>query len=110
MEFDQTTILLLLAAPNAPELSDAAAREIQQAHLDHQSGLARQGFVLTAGPFGDRSNELYRGMSVLSVDAATALELYSNDPAVKAGLMTIEAFTWYRPKGTAEFHAVQPES
>ena len=103
MEFESTTLLFLYSTDNRPVLPEAEAAKIQQAHLDHQNGLAQQGYVLTAGPFGDQSDPRLRGLSVLSVDPNRALELYGNDPAVKAGLLRCEAVTWYRMKGSAAF-------
>lgn len=103
MEFESTTLLLLYSTDNRPVLEEREAKQVQQAHLDHQTELARQGYVLTAGPFDDQSNPQLRGLSVLSVDPARALELYATDPAVLRGLLRCEAVTWYRMKGTATF-------
>ena len=103
MEFEATTLLFLYSTDDRPELEPEEAAAVQQAHLDHQSGLAQQGYVLTAGPFGDQSDLRLRGLSVLSVEPAEALALYANDPAVQRGLLRCEAVTWYRMKSSAVF-------
>jgi uncharacterized protein YciI len=106
MEFESSTILFLYAAEDAPELDEDSRREIRQAHLDHQTELARRGVVVIAGPFDQSSDERLAGMSVLSVEPAEALALYASDPAVKAGLLRCEAAVWWRFAGGAEFRNI----
>jgi uncharacterized protein YciI len=106
MEFESSTIVFLYSADDAPEMGEEERRAVRQAHLDHQTGLARRGLVVIAGPFDQASDERLAGMSVLSVDPDEALRLYANDPAVKAGLLCCEAAVWWRFVGGAEFRNV----
>ena len=43
----------------------------------------------------------------MSVDAATARELYNADPAVQAGRLAVEIVTWMTPAGNVRFEDVR---
>jgi hypothetical protein len=43
MRFDAHTVVLLVRAPDAPDLPEDAAAAIQDAHLAYQAGLADRG-------------------------------------------------------------------
>jgi uncharacterized protein len=43
MRFDAFTVVLLVRAPDAPDLPEDAAAAIQDAHLAYQAGLADRG-------------------------------------------------------------------
>jgi uncharacterized protein YciI len=107
MDFETATVLLFFSCDNRPQLSEAEADEIQSAHLGFQFDLAQRGVLVTAGPFSQQSDVALRGMTILNVDAPTALELFANDPAVKRGVMRVETMTWHRPVGTAQFHQMR---
>src|SRR5688572_9498803 len=101
--FDPVTLVFLVRQPDAPELPNDEATALQDAHLAHQAALAEQGHVLVAGPLTGQDDEDLRGICVLSVDAARARELYSGDPAVRAGRLAIRVATWLVPTGGARF-------
>jgi hypothetical protein len=105
--FDPVTLVFLVRPPDAPELSDDEAAALQDAHLAHQSALAEQGHVLVAGPVTGQDDDRVRGICVLTVDPDRARELYSGDPAVRAGRLAIEVATWLVPTGGARFTAVR---
>ncbi len=105
--FDHVTLVFLVRSPDAPELPDDEAAALQDAHLAHQSALAEQGHVLVAGPVTGQDDERLRGICVLTVDPERARELYSGDPAVRAGRLAVEVATWMVPKGGARFSAVR---
>ena len=100
MEFDRFTITLLIANPDAPELDEAAAEELQDAHMAHLANLHVAGVLLAAGPLSDPR---LRGLSILNVDPGQARELKEADPAVQAGLYTIQAIPWMVPAGAMSF-------
>ena len=101
MQFDQFTIALLILRPEAPELDDAAADALQDAHLAHLAELHEQGHLLAAGPLlGD---DVYRGLSILNVPPEEARRLKEADPAVRAGRYSVEVLPWMVPAGAITF-------
>jgi uncharacterized protein YciI len=106
MKFDQHTLVLLVRPPDAPELSDEEADALQDAHLAFRADLRDQGYLVGGGPLLDPDDERLRGISVMSVDPATARELSSADPAVRAGRLAVEVMTWMVPAGNLRFENV----
>ncbi|REF98527.1 uncharacterized protein YciI [Asanoa ferruginea] len=107
MRFDAHTVVLLVRAPDAPDLPEDAAAAVQNAHLAYQAGLADRGLLVVAGPFTDQTDERLRGICVLATDLETARALYAKDPAVLAGRLVVEAMTWLVPAGGAAFTPVR---
>ena len=106
MKFDHHTLVLLVRPPDAPELSDEEAGALQDAHLAFRADLRDQGYLLGGGPLVDQDDERLRGISVMSVDPATARELSSADPAVRAGRLAVQVMTWMVPAGNVRFEDV----
>ena len=106
MRFDQHTLVLLVRPPEAPELSPEEADALQDAHLAFRADLRDQGYLLGGGPLLDQDDERLRGISVMSVDPATARELCSADPAVRAGRLAVQVMTWMVPAGNVRFENV----
>jgi len=50
VEFDRYTVTLLILRPDAPQLAEAAADALQDAHMAHLSDLHDAGDLLAAGP------------------------------------------------------------
>jgi uncharacterized protein len=100
MEFDHYTITLLIANPEAPQLDEQAATELQDAHLSHLADLHDAGHLLAAGPLSDRK---LRGLSILNVEPEEARALKERDPAVRAGLYSIKVIPWMVPAGAMRF-------
>lgn len=100
MEFDEFTIALLVTGPNAPELSEAEAVEMQNAHMSHLADLHEQGHLLAAGPVDGGE---VRGLSILCVPPERALELKRADPAVRAGVFDVRVLRWRTPAGFVSF-------
>src|ERR671911_688292 len=99
MKFDQHTLVLLVRPPDAPELSEQEANALQDAHLAFRADLRDQGYLIAGGPLLGQDDERLRGISVMSVDPATARELCSADPAVRAGRLAVQVMTWMVPAG-----------
>jgi uncharacterized protein len=111
MQFDQHTVVLLVRPPDAPELSEREAEALQDAHLAFRAGLRDQGYLVAGGPLVDQDDDRLRGFSVMSVDPATARELASADPAVRAGRLAVQVMTWMVPAGNVRFeHVSAPRS
>ena len=100
MDFDRYSISLLVRRNDAPELDDEAAAALQDAHLAHLADLHEAGHLLAAGPLSD---ERLRGLSILNVEPERARELKEADPAVEAGLFSVEVVPWLVPAGAMTF-------
>lgn len=74
---------------------DSASRaQLIQGHLKNIGRLAREGKLVVAGPFLDKSD--LAGVFVFNVtNIEEAKTLTASDPAVKAGLFEIELHPWY---------------
>jgi uncharacterized protein YciI len=108
LKFDRFTIALLILRPDAPELDDAAAEALQDAHLAHLADLHDSGLLLAAGPLGD---EELRGLTILKVEPEEARALLQQDPAVRAGRFSVKVMPWMLPGGAVQFsHTKFPRS
>lgn len=88
----------LVRAADAPSVDAARGAEIQQAHLAYMAALNAEGKLVAAGPFGNDGAR--RGLVIYRVkDVAAAQALAAQDPAVKAGRLTLEAYPWMTFKG-----------
>ena len=100
MQFDRFTISLLIKRPDAPVFDDETAAALQDAHMSHLADLHEAGHLLAAGPLFD---EQFRGLSILNVDPEQARALKERDPAVQAGLYSIQTIAWIVPSGAMSF-------
>jgi uncharacterized protein YciI len=100
LEFDHYTIALLILRPDAPQLDDAEAAALQDAHMSHLADLHEAGHLLAAGPLSD---EKFRGLSILNVEPERARELKEQDPAVKIGRFSVKVIPWMVPVGAISF-------
>ena len=92
-----------MSSPQAPfERADA----LQDAHLTFRADLRDQGYLIAGGPLLGQDDERLRGVSVMSVDPATARELCSADPAVRARRLAVQVMTWMVPAGNIRFEDV----
>jgi uncharacterized protein len=103
MQFDRHTLVLLVRPPDAPELSEEEADELQDRHLAFRADLRDRGVIVAGGPLLDQDNERLRGISIMSVDAETARRLSEEDPAVQAGRLAVQVMTWMVPAGNVRF-------
>jgi uncharacterized protein YciI len=110
MNFDSFTVVLLERRDDAPQLSEAEAGALQDAHLAYLAELHDAGHLVAAGPIGDPDSAI-RGVSIMNVDAAEALRLKSADPAVRAGVYRLVVLPWMTPAGALHFtHTRMPRS
>lgn len=107
MDFDRYTLVLLFHPPNRPELSEAEADALQDAHLSNQADLYERGQLLAAGPLVDQDDETLRGIAFMSVEPEQARKLYSTDPAVKAGRLAFQVMSWLTPACGVRFERVR---
>lgn len=106
MQFDRHTLVLLVLRPDAPELADEAAAELQDRHLAFRADLRDRGFLIGGGPLVDQDDERLRGISIMTCDPETARRLNNEDPAVQAGRLAVEVMTWMVPAGNVSFEKV----
>ena len=107
MRFDRYTVTLLTLRPDAPVMTDDEAADLQDRHLAHGADLQDRGLILARGPLTDQVDERLRGISIWSVDAATARALAEEDPAVRVGRLAVEVMTWMMPAGNISFTRVR---
>ncbi|MDZ7724989.1 MAG: YciI family protein [candidate division KSB1 bacterium] len=89
----QYVMAFLKAGPNRSQDSLQAAK-LQRAHLDNIHRLAEEGKLVLAGPFLDDSE--IRGIYVFNVATiAETRELTQTDPAIQAGRLIMDLYTWY---------------
>jgi len=103
MEFDTLTVSVLEAAPNPPELDAKQADALQDAHMAYLASLHESGSLQAAGPFVTPPERTIRGICLHRLPSEEVLALFSKDPAVRAGTLTVRAFTWLVPKGAILF-------
>jgi uncharacterized protein len=109
--FDRHTLVLLVRPPDAPELSEDEADELQDRHLAFRAYLRDRGYLVAGGPLLDQDDERLRGVSIMSVDRETARRISEEDPAVRAGRLAVQVMTWMVPAGNVRFeHAPAPRS
>lgn len=101
--FDVYTVVVLRRPPRAPELSDDELGALQARHLAYRADLARQGKVVVNGPFDERSDPSYRGMSIFACDATEAARLSEGDPSVAAGRLVYDVMDWWVGAGSLAF-------
>jgi uncharacterized protein len=106
MRFDRHTLVLLVRPPDAPQLTDEEAGELQDRHLAFRADLRERGYLVGGGPLVDQDDERLRGISIMACDPETARRLSSEDPAVRAGRLAIEVMTWMVPAGNVSFEDV----
>jgi len=107
MQFDRHTLVLLVLRPDAPELTDEEADEVQDRHLAFRAELREQGVLVAGGPLVDQDDERLRSVSIMSCDRETARRLSSEDPAVQAGRLAVEVMTWMVPADNVRFEQVR---
>ena len=106
MQFDRHTLVLLVRRPDAPELTEEEADELQDRHLAFRAELRDRGYILGGGPLVDQDDERLRGISIMTCDPETARRVSNEDPAVRAGRLAVQVMTWMVPAGNVRFEKV----
>ena len=104
MELESYSFVLLVRPPDAPELGDGEAAELQERHLAYLAELAEAGRLVNAGPFSDQPDESLRGLCIFRTSLEETRELVAQDPAVQRGRLAPLVMTWWTQKGTVSFH------
>ena len=106
--FDEHTILFLVRAADAPELSEEQLDRLQEQHLTHLRDLKRRGALIANGPLTDQTDVRMRGVSIYAVPLEEALRLANADPMVVAGRLRIEGARWMTAADSVRFPAHRP--
>ncbi|MCK3683330.1 YciI family protein [Maribellus sp. YY47] len=92
-------VFMLLNKGEMRSQDSSEAAQIQEQHLAHLNHLSESGKLIVAGPFEEAGD--YRGLLIFDVETVDeALKLEAEDPAVKSGRLSMEAFYWWGAKGT----------
>lgn len=98
-------LVILKTGPNTT-LTDAEKRPLFEGHFSNMARLAEAGKLVAAGPFGTNDRQ-WRGLFLFDVKTvAEAEELTRTDPAVAAGIFSIEATPWYGSAALRETPAI----
>jgi uncharacterized protein YciI len=101
VDLEAFELVLLRRPENAPDLPDDVLERIQEEHLAHHARLRAAGQIVTNGPVREQPDPLLRGLTFYRTGSlAQSRQLAEDDPAVRAGRLTVEIMTWYCPPGT----------
>ncbi|MBJ7358522.1 YciI family protein [Nocardioides sp.] len=107
--FDVYTVVVLRRPTDAPDLPEDELDALQSAHLAYRAELRQQGLIVANGPFGEQSDECYRGMSVFACSPQEAARLSDGDPSVVAGRLAYDVMEWWVAADSLAFpQAVRP--
>ncbi|MFI6832085.1 YciI family protein [Kribbella sp. NPDC050241] len=96
---ESLTLVLLRRPADPPALPEDEQDRIQQAHLAFLDARRTEGVMGAAGPFRDHDDETLRGLCLYRVGIEEARRHSADDPAVRAGILTAEAITWWFREG-----------
>ena len=84
--------------PNAPQYPEEKLQELQKGHMANINKMAASGDLAIAGPMGE--DGVLRGIFVFRTDDPERLKaLCAEDPAIKAGRLSVELYRWAVPDG-----------
>lgn len=87
---------LLRRGPNSGKGTKEEADRIQAGHMANIQKMAETGKLVAAGPMGDDGD--LRGIFLFKASLDEAKALAAEDPAIKAGSLRMDIFTWWGPK------------
>jgi uncharacterized protein YciI len=101
VDLEAFELVLLRRPQNAPDYPEDVLERIQAEHLAYHARLRQAGTVVTNGPVSDQPDASLRGLTFYRTGSlARSRQLADDDPAVRAGRLTVEIMTWYCPPGT----------
>jgi uncharacterized protein YciI len=97
-ELEPRVICLLRRAPDAPDLPETELDALQARHVAYQGWLREQGKITLGGPFSEQPDESWRGLTMYTTPLEEARAFAARDPAVLAGRLAVDVFTWWTPR------------
>jgi hypothetical protein len=91
------TVRLYRSGPQADTFTEEELEGIQQRHLDFVA--SQRPWTYANGPFRNQPDESLRGIGIMKSSVEETLAAVQADPAVVAGRMRAEVFTWLVPEG-----------
>jgi uncharacterized protein len=93
-EYGMKQYVLAFLKKGSKTVDSSQRNQLLQGHLKNIGRLAKEGKLLLAGPFLDKGD--LAGIFIFNVTTIEeAKNLVATDPAVKAGLFSIELHPWY---------------
>jgi uncharacterized protein len=105
MELVPYTVRLYRSGPRADTFTEEELERLQQGHLDFLAAEREAGMILASGPFEDAPDKTLRGFGVMNGSIEEIRTRVEGDPAVRAGRLRGEVFTWLIPEGMVRFGA-----
>jgi uncharacterized protein YciI len=99
-QYEMTTyhLVLLQKGPAWSKEVTPEVQKIQEGHMANIRKMAETGKLVAAGPIATEHN--LRGIFVFASSSMEEVkEWCAQDPAVKAGRLTVEVYPWYAAKG-----------
>jgi uncharacterized protein len=98
----ETFELVLLRRPdNAPDYPDDVLERIQADHIAYLVQLREAGHIVTNGPVAGQPDPSLRGLALYRTGSLErSRQLAEDDPAVRAGRLSVEIMTWFCPPGS----------
>lgn len=93
------TLVLLRWPDRLPDPSDDELDALQAEHVAYQRSLRERGIIAVAGPFDGQPDERWRGLAIYRVGLEQARQFVEQDPSVRRGRLTYDAWTWLVPVG-----------
>ena len=96
MDLEAFELVLLRRPADAPDYPDEELERIQAEHLAYHARLRESGHIVTNGPVQGQPDPTLRGLTFYRTGSvAESRRLAEDDPAVRAGRLTVEIMTWY---------------
>jgi uncharacterized protein YciI len=101
VDLEAFELVLLRRPADAPDFPDDVLERIQEEHIAYHARLREAGYVVTNGPVSEQPDPSLRGLTFYRTGSLDqARQLAEDDPAVRAGRLTVEIMTWFCPPGT----------
>ncbi len=101
MNLEAFELVLLRRPDHPPDYPDAELQRIQAEHLAYLAGLRDAGHIVTNGPVEGPPDPSLRGLAFYRTGSLEqSRQLALDDPAVRAGRLSVEIMTWYCAPGT----------
>jgi uncharacterized protein YciI len=99
VKLDGYSVVFLRRPPEAPNLPEEELASLQEKHIAFHAKMREEGHVVFNGPLSGQPDESLRGITVYRTSVEEARRLAGQDPAVQAGRLAADVFTWYVQPG-----------